>query len=132
MADNFEVIAGHPTSHLIIHVPHSARYIPEKVRGGILLGDADLESELDEMTDSLTAEMVLHATANLVSPPTLFINKYSSAEQIEIWNGFMHKRGWRDAATEGLIRNREESGLGHREDLVTFFDLMDVEEGRAP
>ena len=55
-----------------------------------------------------------------------------SAEQIEIWNGFMHKRGWRDAATEGLIRNREESGLGHREDLVTFFDLMDVEEGRAP
>ena len=77
MADNFEVIAGHPTSHLIIHVPHSARYIPEKVRGGILLGDADLESELDEMTDSLTAEMVLHATANLVSPPTLFINKYS-------------------------------------------------------
>ena len=29
------------------------------------------------MTDSLTAEMVLHATANLAKPPTLFINKFS-------------------------------------------------------
>lgn len=54
------------------------------------------------------------------------------AEQIEIWNGFMHKRGWRDAASGGLVQQREEAGLGHREDLVTFFDVMDVEEGRAP
>jgi len=77
VADNFEIIAGDPTSHLIIHVPHSARYIPEEVRRDILLGDSDLEVELNEMTDSLTAEMVLHATANLVSPPTLFINRFS-------------------------------------------------------
>ncbi|CAN2236759.1 HutG N-formylglutamate amidohydrolase [actinobacterium SCGC AAA044-D11] len=77
MADNFEIIAGDPTSHLIIHVPHSARYIPEEVRRDILLDDSDLEAELNEMTDSLTAEMVLHATANLVSPPTLFINRFS-------------------------------------------------------
>ena len=77
MADNFEIIAGDSTSHLIIHVPHSARYIPEDIRRDILLDDTDLEVELDEMTDSLTAEMVLHATANLVSPPTHFINKYS-------------------------------------------------------
>ena len=55
-----------------------------------------------------------------------------TAEQIEIWNGFMHKRGWRDAASAGLVQQRAEAGLGHREDLVTFFDMMDVEEGRAP
>lgn len=54
-----------------------------------------------------------------------------TAEQIEIWNGFMHKRGWRDAASAGLVKQRAEAGLGHREDLVTFFDMMDVEEGRA-
>ncbi len=54
------------------------------------------------------------------------------AEQIEIWNGFMHKRGWRDAASKGLEQQRAEAGLGHREDIVTFFDVMDVEEGRAP
>lgn len=52
------------------------------------------------------------------------------AEQIEIWNGFMNKRGWRDAASNGLQKQKEEAGLGHRDDIVVFFDLMDVEEGR--
>ncbi|MBE7494006.1 MAG: DUF5069 domain-containing protein [Verrucomicrobiaceae bacterium] len=54
------------------------------------------------------------------------------AEQIEIWNGFMNKRGWRDAASAGLQKQKEEAGLGHRDDIVVFFDLMDVEEGRKP
>jgi gluconokinase len=54
------------------------------------------------------------------------------AEQVEIWNGFMSKRGWRDAASGGLVQQREQAGLGQREDLVTFFDLMDTEEGRLP
>jgi gluconokinase len=53
------------------------------------------------------------------------------AEQIEIWNGFMNKRGWRDAASNGLQKQKEEAGLGHRDDIVVFFDLMDVEERRA-
>lgn len=53
-------------------------------------------------------------------------------EHIEIFNGFMQKRGWRDAASKGLVEQKEDAGLGHRDDIVTFFDLMDVEEGRAP
>jgi len=53
------------------------------------------------------------------------------AEQIEIWNGFMAKRGWNDPATAGFIQQKAEAGLGHRDDIVTFFHLMDVEEGRA-
>ena len=53
------------------------------------------------------------------------------AEQIEVWNTFMLKRGWRDSASAGLVKQRAEAGLDHREDLVTFFDMMDVEEGRA-
>lgn len=51
------------------------------------------------------------------------------AEHIEIFNGFMTKRGWRDTA--GLEEQKAEVGLGHRTDIVTFFDLMDTEEGRA-
>lgn len=54
------------------------------------------------------------------------------AEQIEIWNGFMTKRGWNDPATPGFIQQKAEAGLAHRDDIVTFFHLMDVEEGRAP
>ncbi len=53
------------------------------------------------------------------------------AEQIEVWNAFLTKRGWRDSGSAGLVKNKEEAGLGHRDDLLTYFDLMDVEEGRA-
>lgn len=52
-------------------------------------------------------------------------------EQIEIWNGFMSKRGWRDAASAGVAEQKQSAGLGAREDIQTFFDLMDAEEGRS-
>lgn len=54
------------------------------------------------------------------------------AEQIEVWNTFMQKRGWRDTGTPSLLLSKEEAGLSQRDDLLTFFDLMDVEEGRKP
>lgn len=54
------------------------------------------------------------------------------AEQIEIWNGFMQKRGWRDSASVGLEEQKLAAGLADRADIQTFFDLMDVEEGRDP
>ena len=56
--------------------------------------------------------------------------KRPSPEQIEIWNGFMSKRGWNDTASNGLQKQKEEAGFGDRDDIVVFFDLMDVEEGR--
>ena len=49
-----------------------------------------------------------------------------------IWNGFAAKRGWRDDATPGLEKNKADSGLAHRTDLLTFFDYYEVDEGRAP
>ncbi len=58
--------------------------------------------------------------------------KRPDEEQIEIWNGFMHKRGWRDSASAGLEQQKAEAGLSHRDDILVFFDLMDVEEGRRP
>ena len=64
--------------------------------------------------------------------PHGFQDASADAEQIEVWNGFLTKRGWRDSGSAGLVKQREEAGLGHREDLQTFFDMMDVEEGRAP
>lgn len=49
-----------------------------------------------------------------------------------IWNGFCAKRGWRDDATANLEKHKAESGLSHREDILTFFDYYEVDEGRAP
>jgi len=62
-----------------------------------------------------------------------FLNGHRpNSEQIEIWNTFMAKRGWRDSASAGLERQKAEAGLAHRDDIQVFFDLMDVEEGRVP
>jgi hypothetical protein len=54
-----------------------------------------------------------------------------NAEQIEIWNAFLTKRGWRDPATTGFEKSKAEAGFADRDDIQTFFDVMDAEEGHA-
>ncbi len=53
-------------------------------------------------------------------------------EDIEIWNDFMRKRGWNDAATERLIMRKGESNIPDRDDIQTMFDYIDFDEGRDP
>ena len=49
-----------------------------------------------------------------------------------IWNSFAQKRGWRDDASANLIKHKAAAGLGHRDDIETFFAFFEVDEGRAP
>ena len=49
-----------------------------------------------------------------------------------IWNQCIQKLGWRDKATPHLEKCKAESGLAHRDDLVTMPDYFDVDEGRRP
>ncbi len=49
-----------------------------------------------------------------------------------IWNQAISKLGWRDRATPFLEKFKAESGLAHRNDLVTMADYFDVDEGRKP
>ncbi len=51
-------------------------------------------------------------------------------EQIEVWNGFMLKRGWRDVLSETLVRRKKESGFTDRDDIQTMFEYIDADEGR--
>ena len=53
-------------------------------------------------------------------------------EEIAIWNAFLNKRGWRDDASADLQAAKERSALGDREDIQTWVDLHDAEEGRTP
>ena len=77
---SFEVITGSANSPLILHVPHSSRFIPQDVRQDLLLSDEELARELDEITDTLTDAIALTAVGKLPteSPkPWLFINRAS-------------------------------------------------------
>jgi Domain of unknown function (DUF5069) len=51
-------------------------------------------------------------------------------EQIEVWNGFMTRRGWRDDIVEILERRKKESGFEDRVEIQTMFDYIDADEGR--
>ena len=54
-----------------------------------------------------------------------------SKEEIEIWNTFMRKRGWRDPSSSGLEHDKRAAGLADRSDILTWFDLFDADEGRT-
>ncbi len=51
-----------------------------------------------------------------------------TTDEIEVWNGFMTKRGWRDGGSEELAQAKQAAGLGGRDDIQTWFDLHLAEE----
>ena len=55
-----------------------------------------------------------------------------SDEELSIWNAFISKRGWRDEASDDLAAAKKRSGLDDRNDVQTWVDLHDAEEGRTP
>jgi gluconokinase len=52
-----------------------------------------------------------------------------SEEEIEVWNAFMTKRGWRDAGTQRLNERLAEIGLLPGT-VQTMFEFIDLDEGR--
>jgi gluconokinase len=55
-----------------------------------------------------------------------------SDEEIEVWNEFMRKRGWNDDGSARLQQRLVEGGFEKRTDIQTFFDFIDLDEGRDP
>jgi hypothetical protein len=53
-----------------------------------------------------------------------------SEEEILIWNAFISKRGWRDEASAELQAAKERLGWEGRDDIQTWVDLHEAEEGR--
>ncbi|MFC7335587.1 DUF5069 domain-containing protein [Haloferula chungangensis] len=50
--------------------------------------------------------------------------------EVAWWNAYMRTRGFRDNLSEKLASRIEESGFGERDDVVTFMDYIDADEGR--
>ena len=58
--------------------------------------------------------------------------KRPNQDQILVWNSFIITRGWRDDSTPGLIVEKELNGFANRDDIQTYVDLHDADEGRTP
>lgn len=50
-------------------------------------------------------------------------------QEIEVWNAFMTKRGWRDAGTPFVTQRLAEIGLPP-DAVQTMFEFIDLDEGR--
>lgn len=74
---NFALTPGAEHSPVVLHVPHSAREIPDEVRSGIVLDDAALERELDHITDAHTARIAGAAAEACAVTPWVFANRLS-------------------------------------------------------
>jgi hypothetical protein len=110
--------------------------LPAGYNVGVIAGKRTFDDRVCKLLgvdyDALAARTLQGGTDGEILEWCFENGRRPDAEHIEIFNGFMSKRGWRDAATPGLVEQREQAGLGHRADLVTFFDVMDAEEGRMP
>ena len=49
-------------------------------------------------------------------------------EEIEIWNAFMTKRGWKDSASQRVRERLKEIGL-EPNTVDTMFEFIDLDEG---
>jgi hypothetical protein len=58
--------------------------------------------------------------------------KFPNDEQILVWNSFLIKRGWRDNGSAGIVEAKAANGWEDRDDIQTYVDLHDMDEGRQP
>jgi hypothetical protein len=81
--------------------------------------------------DALAAETLKGGSDDDLLDWAFSNGRHPSDEEIEIWNAFMMKRGWRDAGTERL--NERLAEIGMEPGVVeTMFDFIDLDEGRPP
>ena len=80
--------------------------------------------------DALTDRTLAGGTNEEVFDATFAGRLPLNEEQVRVWNGFLAKRGWRDESSEDLADNKRQLGFDDRDDVQTFIDLHDVDEGR--
>ena len=114
---------------------HAAGQLPAGYHLGIVEGNRTFDDRLCKFLgvdfDALAVRALEGGTDEEILEWCFAQGRRPDGEQIEVWNAFLNKRGWRDSGSAGLVKNKAEAGLAHRDDLLTYFDLMDVEEGRA-
>jgi len=63
---------------------------------------------------------------------SIFAGRKVNPEHVLVWNGFLTTRGWRDESSGELEQEKKACGFGDRDDIQTFIDFHDADEGRKP
>jgi gluconokinase len=59
------------------------------------------------------------------------VGRARDREERRIWGAYLAKRGWRDEMADRLIFRKKEAGWEARDEIETFFDYIDADEGRS-
>jgi len=59
------------------------------------------------------------------------VGRARDQEEKRIWGAYLAKRGWRDEMSDRLIFRKKEAGWEKRDEIQTFFDYIDADEGRV-
>ena len=51
-------------------------------------------------------------------------------QDLYVWNEYMRKRGWNDSGSQRLAERKAQGGFSARDDIQTFFDYIDADEGQ--
>jgi len=80
--------------------------------------------------NDLVQQTLLGGTDEEILKWCFAVGRELSTDDIWIWNQFLKKVGWRDPASDILAQRKKESGLEHRDDIVTMLDYIEADEGR--
>lgn len=109
--------------------------LPEGYHVGIIPGNRTFDDRVCKFLgvdfDALSVRTLEGGSDEEILEWCFATGRKPDAEQIEVWNAFISKRGWRDPATTGFEKSKLAAGFGSHDEIQTFFDLMDAEEGRA-
>ncbi|CAN5859760.1 hypothetical protein BH11VER1_BH11VER1_40840 [soil metagenome] len=78
--------------------------------------------------EALTAETLKGGSDEALLTWVYANGRKPSDDEIEVWNAFMTKRGWRDAGTQRLHERLAEIGLAP-DTVQTVFEFIDLDEG---
>ncbi len=82
--------------------------------------------------EALTARTLQGGTDDEIFDATFAGRLPLNEEHVRVWNGFLAKRGWRDEASAELAEEKAAAGYAARDDIQTFVDFHDADEGRTP
>lgn len=116
---------------------HAAGRLPADYVGHLGLADptsfdARCCRYLDLDYEQVKASALQGGSAEEVYDDLMRGRKPLNDEQIFVWNLFILKRGWRDSGAAGVVEGKRDAGLADRDDIQTYVDLQDAEEGRTP
>ena len=112
---------------------HAAGTLPAEYQENLGIGfDGRCCTLLNAKYEDVVARIKLGGTDEDVLQWCFENGRKPTDEEIEIWNAFMSKRGWRDAVADRLAQRKKEGGFENRADIQTMFDYIDADEGRAP